>query len=309
MVRRAFQDGAPIKIVTGIRDPLDRAISIYFFLADFYGHRDRRLSHREQPDLDDLLAYFADSWRAALAGEPGVGTCDRWLRQELLRYRTWFEMELREVFDIDITAAPFDHDRSVLRLHRARSICSVSFRGPRPEAIRHAGMRKPARWSARRSPSCRAAMHEDRRAAELYRAFRTKLKLPAEMLDDIYALPIIHHLSSCRDRSDESALGGLKLTPDGLASGAPNNHIAKVRSQVLFSLRAGAPGFEPGITGPKPVALPLGHAPYANGGHSLTVSPQRRQTQAARAFGGVRQRLAASRARSYKTAPAGRHGV
>jgi hypothetical protein len=24
---------------------------------------------------------------------------------------------------------------------------------------------------------------------------------------------------------------------------------------------AGAPGFEPGITGPKPVALPLGHAP------------------------------------------------
>src|SRR5262249_40438599 len=27
------------------------------------------------------------------------------------------------------------------------------------------------------------------------------------------------------------------------------------------SVMAGAPGFEPGITGPKPVALPLGHAP------------------------------------------------
>ena len=27
---------------------------------------------------------------------------------------------------------------------------------------------------------------------------------------------------------------------------------------------AGAPGFEPGITGPKPVALPLGHAPIAS---------------------------------------------
>ena len=29
----------------------------------------------------------------------------------------------------------------------------------------------------------------------------------------------------------------------------------------LFVTKAGAPGFEPGITGPKPVALPLGHAP------------------------------------------------
>src|SRR5262245_14664636 len=28
---------------------------------------------------------------------------------------------------------------------------------------------------------------------------------------------------------------------------------------------AGAPGFEPGITGPKPVALPLGHAPMPAG--------------------------------------------
>jgi hypothetical protein len=31
-------------------------------------------------------------------------------------------------------------------------------------------------------------------------------------------------------------------------------------SIALTSL-AGAPGFEPGITGPKPVALPLGYAP------------------------------------------------
>src|SRR5262245_31057526 len=28
------------------------------------------------------------------------------------------------------------------------------------------------------------------------------------------------------------------------------------------SERAGAPGFEPGIAGPKPAALPLGHAPW-----------------------------------------------
>ena len=38
------------------------------------------------------------------------------------------------------------------------------------------------------------------------------------------------------------------------------------------SSMAGAPGFEPGITGPKPVALPLGHAP-AQGNGSLPGLP------------------------------------
>ena len=33
------------------------------------------------------------------------------------------------------------------------------------------------------------------------------------------------------------------------------------RDSDMVSTLAGAPGFEPGITGPKPVALPLGHAP------------------------------------------------
>ena len=49
-------------------------------------------------------------------------------------------------------------------------------------------------------------------------------------------------------------------------------------------LGAGAPGFEPGITGPKPVALPLGHAPssavargrieYTSGGAQVDFEPK-----------------------------------
>ena len=36
---------------------------------------------------------------------------------------------------------------------------------------------------------------------------------------------------------------------------------SSLRDSVTVGTLAGAPGFEPGITGPKPVALPLGHAP------------------------------------------------
>ena len=41
-------------------------------------------------------------------------------------------------------------------------------------------------------------------------------------------------------------------------------------SVVVHRHEAGAPGFEPGITGPKPVALPLGHAPEP--GHLASLS-------------------------------------
>ena len=35
----------------------------------------------------------------------------------------------------------------------------------------------------------------------------------------------------------------------------------RLDSIFAYDENAGAPGFEPGITGPKPVALPLGYAP------------------------------------------------
>ena len=44
---------------------------------------------------------------------------------------------------------------------------------------------------------------------------------------------------------------------------------------------AGAPGFEPGITGPKPVALPLGHAPEQGTG-SLPPARSRQPTRGQR---------------------------
>src|SRR5487761_993952 len=46
----------------------------------------------------------------------------------------------------------------------------------------------------------------------------------------------------------------------------PPASTTAARSSAMCQLKmAGAPGFEPGITGPKPVALPLGHAPSGVG--------------------------------------------
>ena len=62
-----------------------------------------------------------------------------------------------------------------------------------------------------------------------------------------------------------AALHAARRAGGGRRAGDPGGLPAAARRdvEVRAPLATGAPGFEPGITGPKPVALPLGHAPPA----------------------------------------------
>src|SRR5215203_2694776 len=51
------------------------------------------------------------------------------------------------------------------------------------------------------------------------------------------------------------------LRPHAGAEPSGHDHGCNPSRHQDASVLAGAPGFEPGITGPKPVALPLGYAP------------------------------------------------
>ena len=57
---------------------------------------------------------------------------------------------------------------------------------------------------------------------------------------------------------------GASARPSACACPAhrPSPPLRVVESVIASVTKTGAPGFEPGITGPKPVALPLGHAPW-----------------------------------------------
>jgi hypothetical protein len=65
--------------------------------------------------------------------------------------------------------------------------------------------------------------------------------------DEVTSLPL-------QTESKEQKSGGI---PPG---SRPSRQNAKTLPYARVSV-AGAPGFEPGITGPKPIALPLGYAP------------------------------------------------
>ena len=73
---------------------------------------------------------------------------------------------------------------------------------------------------------------------------------------------------------------------------------------------AGAPGFEPGITGPKPVALPLGHAPVnreaeSTGTGRRPVSAQRRSSRMAARAAAARRTTRTIASRPMRTIATG----
>src|ERR671920_2109084 len=51
-------------------------------------------------------------------------------------------------------------------------------------------------------------------------------------------------------------------------------HLPALLLSLVSSLRAGAAGFEPAIPGPKPGALPLGHAPVSSYARAAAIIPE-----------------------------------
>ena len=105
-----FVDGGwigpgPLQIVSGIRDPIDRSISVLFFAADFYGHKDSALSSRHAAEPEFLARYFADSWRRSLSDRIPEATFEQFLCQSFLRYRDWFDLQFRDFLHLDLTQA------------------------------------------------------------------------------------------------------------------------------------------------------------------------------------------------------------
>lgn len=185
--------GGPVKIVTGIRDPIDRAVSLLFFFSDFYGSRNARLSFREGASAEFLLAYFIETWRAALDGDMGIGTFEQRLRKAFVRYRDWFATEVEEVFDIDIGRHAFDRERRSLVVEDGSSTALFCYRF---EDL------QPSTWprvSAAASDFLGAPLEAlpwintagGRRSRALYEECKQRLMMPVELLERIYTDSIV----------------------------------------------------------------------------------------------------------------------
>lgn len=94
-------------LVTGMREPVARSISLLFFLADFYGHTKSRLSWRDGAHIEDLQRTFLGTWEQVFESKEPRDTFARVLRFYFMAYSFWFERELRSVLDLDVMGACF----------------------------------------------------------------------------------------------------------------------------------------------------------------------------------------------------------
>jgi hypothetical protein len=198
-IEAARAAGETIWVITGMRDPVARSISLVSFLADFCGHAGGELSAREGASAEAVCAFLAELWRSVLAGTEPAGSFERLAWRVMGAYRTWFDEELAAVFGLDIFAAPFPPGGGAQRM-----------RGPGVELLAYRAEDMAADAPARRALQMAAETFlgtpdvalpqlntaATRRSFPLYLQTRERFALPAAALDAIYDAPAVRHFYS-----------------------------------------------------------------------------------------------------------------
>ncbi|MGI8840519.1 MAG: hypothetical protein ACR2F8_07050 [Caulobacteraceae bacterium] len=192
--------GQPVKVITGMRDPVARSLSVAGFLADFCGRAGGALSARDGADAAAVVAFVGDLWEAVLADAEPAGSFERLAWRMVGAYRTWFDEELAAVFGLDLLAArlppgaPWPAGGGARRL----SAAGVELLAYRAEDMGDGAPGRPALLAAGAAfletpgvalPALNTAA--TRRSWPLYAETRARFRLPAAQLAAIYAAPAV----------------------------------------------------------------------------------------------------------------------
>jgi len=192
----ARKRGQQIRVITGMRDPVARSLSLLSFFADFSGHIGRSLSARDGASADHVCAVLGEFWRLVLAGTVPRGSFEQLLCHMIGAYRTWFCEELNAIFDLDIFSGPFSASSGMQRLHGG----GVEVLAYRSEDLAPGAPARRALFDAAQAflgtpavalPEVNTAA--TRRSYPLYTQVRERFRLPLAMLDEIYDAPVVRH--------------------------------------------------------------------------------------------------------------------
>jgi hypothetical protein len=198
-IEKARRDGTPIRVVTGMRDPVARSISWIFFMADFYGHVSRPLSPRMAMTADYVIGALQEIWHLIYEqGEPEQSF--EWLAWFLIgAFRTWFDEELKITLGIDLRATPFPTGGGAQRLTKEGvDVLVYRVEDMTPSASTHGALLSDAEAFLGMPLPVMPNVNTNatRRSCELSDAVRKEIRLPAHLLDAIYDEPIVRHFYS-----------------------------------------------------------------------------------------------------------------
>ncbi|MGP0070943.1 MAG: putative capsular polysaccharide synthesis family protein [Bryobacteraceae bacterium] len=184
------------KIVSGMRDPVARSISIITFMADFFGHVSRPLSPRVAVSLEYVVESLQENWRWVLERREPDQTFE-WLLWYLTdAFRSWFPDELGAAFGIDVLEGTFQRQDAMQRISTPETdIFIYRVEDMLPEAHGYSRLLEQASAFLETKLTSFPAVNTNstRRSRELSAEVRRQFWLPADMLDAIYSEPIVQH--------------------------------------------------------------------------------------------------------------------
>lgn len=179
----------PWLVVTGVRDPVARSVSLLFYFADFIGSTARKLSWRDGATVESLQHEFFEMWEGALGDCDPDDTFARLVRYFIKEYGSWFDREVGAVLGIDVLRAPFPPGPAARVLTQGQTrVLIYRVEDMRAGSPGHALLRDSVK------SLCGAEVPDfpvnnatqGRRTQSIYGAFLEQLRMPAELLDRIY---------------------------------------------------------------------------------------------------------------------------
>jgi hypothetical protein len=198
-IEAARQRQEKIRVITGIRDPVARSISLIMFLADFYGHTSRPLKPQSEISSDYVIRSLQENWRWVLERNEPNQTFEWILWYFTDAFRTWFASELGAVFGVNILTSTvlggaasqrISTSAADIFLYRVEDMLPTS--AGRSQLLAEAS--KFLEITVTGFPTVNASAK--RRSRTLSEEVRRQFWLPDEMLDAIYGEPIVQHFYS-----------------------------------------------------------------------------------------------------------------
>jgi Putative capsular polysaccharide synthesis protein len=174
-VRQPPRSGGPWRIVTLVRDPVARNISSFFENLEIFFDFDlpRAIEARgEKQVFEELIALFLESYLGESFATQHDGDP-----------LTWFDEELKAVFDVDVYGSPFPTDRGY-EIYRTRKAEVLLLRledlGRCAEDAFRAFLGLESLTLQRRNAG------EDKSYSGVYKRFLENIELPESYLDRLY---------------------------------------------------------------------------------------------------------------------------
>jgi hypothetical protein len=210
-IDEARQSGEQVRVITGMRDPVARSISLIVFFADFVGHTERPLRHRTPLSADVVIATLQEIWTAVLERREPDGTFE-WLLWFLVgAYRNWFREELAPAFDADVFGTVFNRETASQRIKTpVAELLAYRVEDMTPDSPLCSRLLDQAGefLGAPISSFPNVNMSEARGSRAVSDEVRQRLRMSAEMIDAIYDDATVRHFYT----SDEIAAFKVRWT-------------------------------------------------------------------------------------------------